>query len=201
MITAHLDYFKKLLQGEADVSFKVYWAKHCADLESALPRVQFLRLKFSPIDEMQAILTDAGVEYLPSQAAIARERYYLTFADSALDERGRLKPEHALIMFGGAVAEFHSKHLDEAATRLRTYIGPLASAASPAQLEKLRDVIFFAEIEAKYGDQDVSEFLFAELEVFASEDPAVAELKNVAARARAEASQQRPPQSGRSHRS
>jgi len=181
MLSAHLEYFKNLLQGEADISYSAYLWKNELEFKNLFPRGQFLRLKFSPFEEMESLLSKAGIEYTVDAHAVALERYYLLFEKSALDERGKLTSNHIDNMFDGAIRHYRDGALELAEKCIQNYIGLSRKPPSSLQLERFEELAFVAEIEMKYHDRPLGQFLFSALERIPTDHPRILDLKNVAA--------------------
>ncbi len=180
----HLEYFRQLLQGEATVSFRAYWNEYQKNLEECLPRAQFLRLKFSPMEEMQSILESQNVSFRADARAIAREKYFFAFDSSALDEKGRLKAEFKRSLFSGAIGDFYDGQAHLASEKLNKYIGSPREIATASQVAKFQDLVYFADIELEYGDKALGTFLMDVIEKLSFEDDRLLELQRVAATSR-----------------
>lgn len=68
VIDANIDYFLAFAEGRHAMPFNEWWDANVSQLESELPRTQFLRLKMQSFDEICRILDDRGIEYTKSYA-------------------------------------------------------------------------------------------------------------------------------------
>ncbi|WP_320200623.1 hypothetical protein RMR16_024690 (plasmid) [Agrobacterium sp. rho-13.3] len=158
----HLDYFKKLIEGNGVPSFQIYFKKNQDALREQLPRAQFLRLKFNSIDEIQRILLAAGIQYQPNIIAVKTENYLMNFHPDVLDENGKIKPSHRHTILNGAVKHFGTDN--QAAERaLREFIGHPDNYNTEKSIARMEDVESLAELELKYGSEELGVFLLRNL--------------------------------------
>lgn len=66
VIDANIDYFIAIAEGKPTLPFKQWWDANASQLESDLPRTQFLRLKMQSFDEICRILDERGIKYTES---------------------------------------------------------------------------------------------------------------------------------------
>ena len=159
----HLKYFKKLLEGNAQVSFVAY-IKHNQDaLREQLSRAQFLRLKFQPIDEIQNILINNEISYEINPLAVKTEKYLMTFHPDVLDEYGKIKKSHKESLFNGVIKFFEEGKIDLTTKALNDFIGFPKNICKKKYISNIEDVEGFAEIELKYGDEKIGLFLLEKI--------------------------------------
>ncbi len=68
VIDANFDYFIAIAEGRETAPWRQWWSKNASQLETELPRNQFLRLKMQSFDEICSILDERGTEYTKSLA-------------------------------------------------------------------------------------------------------------------------------------
>lgn len=105
----HLVYFKELLEGNAEISFKAYLSNNEDSLRKQFSPARFARLKFNSIDEIIKILDEENVSYSINDHAVRNEKYLATFHLDALNEQGRLKEGFKDTLFNGTVHNFKTK--------------------------------------------------------------------------------------------
>lgn len=155
----HIEFFKELLEGTAKVSFLGYFPKNEAYFKEALERASFLRLKFTPMEEIQAILDKNGIAYTLSENAIKREKYFLGFHKDVLDENGKLKISHKSTIFNNSLGYYLDGKLDEARLSLEKYLGIAEKSKKKYSFEKFQDVVSFGEMEIEFGDKALGKFI------------------------------------------
>ena len=152
METEYLQYLKDLVEGNAEISFLPWFKQHEEELKKNLNRASFLRLKFSPIDEALKLLDASGIKYLKDEGAIRREKYYLTFDPSVLDEAGKLKHDHKRKLFGGAIGKMMDGDIEGGRKIMSTQLSKILKKKLPERADSLSDVLYFGEIELAHGD-------------------------------------------------
>ncbi|TVX93311.1 hypothetical protein [Paenibacillus agilis] len=158
----HLVYFKELVEGNADISFRAYLSNHEDSLREQFSSARFARLKFKSIDEIIKILDEEKVSYTINVQAIRNENYLATFHPDALNEKGRLKEGFKDSLFDGIVHDFKTKGEDAVLT-LHKYIEYPENINNKNNIEKLEDIEFFAEMELGLGDESLGLFLLKAL--------------------------------------
>src|SRR5687768_8152671 len=98
----HLEYFKDLLEGRAEISWNAWIAANKDELERTLPRTEFLHLKFKNIEEAERLLTANGIPFEITDRG-RQEKYFALLAPEVCDEKGRPKEEFRRKAYGGAV--------------------------------------------------------------------------------------------------
>jgi hypothetical protein len=85
-------YFKDLIEGRPVAPWHVWWRAHELEIETALGRMVYLKLKFQKVRYAAELLAEHGVPF--EWSARGRQAViYSKFADSALDDvTGRLRP-------------------------------------------------------------------------------------------------------------
>ncbi|AVS79888.1 hypothetical protein C8237_01435 [Paracidovorax avenae] len=154
----HLLYFKNLLEGKAEFSLKAYLAKNEESLRKHISAPRFARLKFKTTDEVEKILAEEGVPYEIDPQAVRGEKYLATFHPDVLDENGRLKEDFKYEIFDGLIKTIKNNE-KYAVLDFEKYIGLSKGGRDSINIEKLTDVEYFAEIEAKYGEKHVGVYL------------------------------------------
>ncbi|MDK8180096.1 hypothetical protein [Paenibacillus sp. UMB4589-SE434] len=175
----HLAYFKELLEGNAEISFRAYLSNHEDSLRKQFSPARFTRLRFKSIDEIVKILDEEKVPYIMNDQAIRNEKYLATFHPDALNEKGRLKEGFKDTLFNGIVHDFKTKGEDAVLT-LHQYIEFPKNINHKRNIEKLEDIEYFAETELCLGDQSLGLFL---LKVLASMDRQFSEVDDIIHRA------------------
>lgn len=158
----HLVYFKELLEGNAEISFKAYLSNHEDSLRKQFSPARFARLKFKSIDEIIKILDEENVSYSINDHAVRNEKYLATFHLDALNEQGRLKEGFKDTLFKGTVHNFKTKG-EEAVLTLYKYIEYPKKINNKKNIEKLQDIECFAELELSFGDESLGLFLLKAL--------------------------------------
>ncbi|GGH20464.1 hypothetical protein [Paenibacillus segetis] len=176
----HLVYFKELLEGNADISFKAYLSKHEDSLRKQFSPARFARLKFKSIEEIIKILDEEKVFYSINDQAIRNEKYLANFHPDALNEKGRLKEGFKDSLFNGLVHDFKTKGKDAVLT-LHQYIDYPNSMNHRKNIEKLEDIEYFAEMELCLGDTELGLFI---LKMLASIESQFSEVDDIVLRAK-----------------
>lgn len=158
----HLVYFKELLEGNAEISFKAYLSNNEDSLRKQFSPARFARLKFKSIDEIIKILDEENVSYSINDHAVRNEKYLATFHLDALNEQGRLKEGFKDTLFKGTVHNFKTKG-EEAVLTLYKYIEYPKKINNKKNIEKLQDIECFAELELSLGDESLGLFLLKAL--------------------------------------
>ncbi|WP_339803674.1 hypothetical protein MKY19_13955 [Paenibacillus sp. FSL R5-0744] len=158
----HLVYFKELLEGNAEISFKAYLSNNEDSLRKQFSPARFARLKFKSIDEIIKILDEENISYSINDHAVRNEKYLATFHLDALNEQGRLKEGFKDTLFKGTVHNFKTKG-EEAVLTLYKYIEYPKKINSKKNIEKLQDIECFAELELSLGDESLGLFLLKAL--------------------------------------
>ncbi|WP_405176565.1 hypothetical protein MHI27_14420 [Paenibacillus sp. FSL H8-0261] len=158
----HLVYFKELLEGNAEISFKAYLSNNEDFLRKQFSPARFARLKFKSIDEIIKILDEENVSYSINDHAVRNEKYLATFHLDALNEQGRLKEGFKDTLFKGTVHNFKTKG-EEAVLTLYKYIEYPKKINNKKNIEKLQDIECFAELELSLGDESLGLFLLKAL--------------------------------------
>lgn len=153
----HLVYFKELLEGNAEISFKAYLSNNEDSLCKQFSPARFARLKFKSIDEIIKILDEENVSYSINDHAVRNEKYLATFHLDALNEQGRLKEGFKDTLFKGTVHNFKTKGEDAVLT-LYKYIEYPKKINNKKNIEKLQDIECFAELELSLGDESLGLF-------------------------------------------
>ncbi|MEN9847651.1 MAG: hypothetical protein RL368_391 [Pseudomonadota bacterium] len=157
----HLQFFKDLLDENAKVSFLGCFPKHEESIKTSLARASFLRLKFSPFEEIEKILEKANIAYTRNETAVKREKYFLNFHRDVLDENGKLKIAHKRTIFNSAIGYYLDGDFDNAKLLLEKYLGISGKAKAKYSFDKFQDVVSFAEIEIDCGDKQLGIFILA----------------------------------------
>jgi hypothetical protein len=158
----HLDYFKELLEGRADISFQGYLAAHEDSLRSQFSAARFARIKFKNVDEIEKILNEEKIPYSINNEAVKYEKYLSTFHPDSLNEKGRLKEGFKETLFNGLFTKFKDSG-NAAAADLYKYIGFKEGKKSKISIEKMEDIEYFAEIETRFGNKDFGLFMLRAL--------------------------------------
>lgn len=162
-LSEHLNFFKDLAEGRANMHFSRYLKMHEDSLKEHLPRSSFLRLKFEPIKEIRKILSDHKIPFKEDDVATRKEEYLISFHADVLDENGELSQEHKNKIFNGAVKSYHESNYELARKKLYSYIGFPKNLDQTKSIEKIKDVITFASIEGMHGDAELGKFLLRSL--------------------------------------
>lgn len=154
----HLDYFKKLLEGQSDVSLRGYLLSNAESLRSQFSPARLARINFKNVDEIEKILQEEKIEYSINADSVRYEKYLSTFHLDALDEKGRLKSGFKESIFDGIYKKFKEKG-DAASTDLYKYI----ELDGTINIEKLEDIQYFGETEARFADQEFGLFILGSI--------------------------------------
>ncbi|WP_214630329.1 hypothetical protein [Paenibacillus agaridevorans] len=76
----HLVYFKELLEGNSEISFRAYLSNNEDSLRKQFSPARFARLKFKSIDEIIKILDEEKISYIINDQAIRNENYLAQFS-------------------------------------------------------------------------------------------------------------------------
>lgn len=158
----HLVYFKALVEGHAEISFRAYFSEHEDSLRNQLSTARFARLKFKSMDEIIKILNEEKITCSINEQAIRNEKYLASFHPDVLNEQGRLKEAFKDKLFGGTVQDYNTKG-EEALLTLHEYIGFPQNINHKNNIEKLEDIEFFAVTELSLGDEQLGLFLLKAL--------------------------------------
>jgi hypothetical protein len=150
----HLAYFKALLEGRAELSWRAWFKRNEAQLSQDLPRAAFLRLKFQMLDEAEKLLRESGIEFTVSPLA-RRERYYANLHESVLDENGRPLESFRREAFDGAIGHFFDGRPEQGKENLAKYLRKLQRRPEIQRAEDLGDFCFDGEIELEYGNREI----------------------------------------------
>lgn len=90
-------------------------------------------------------------------------------------------------IFNGAIAEFNSGRTEISKEKLKKFIGIESTQFTKTQIEKTMEIIYFSEIELKYGNFDLGTFFINSICEFKSNDNQFLELKNLAIKIKNEA--------------
>ncbi len=147
----HLEYFKSLLEGRANVSWHGWFGPNEAALQEELPRADFLRLKFHNVDAARDALVAAGIEFTESPLA-KREKYYATLSKTVLDSAGRPRPEFKRKAYGDAMGYFMDGDIETGVDHLAKFLKTLRRRPIDVRREELEGLCFDAEMELEYGN-------------------------------------------------
>ncbi|MFZ6745784.1 hypothetical protein ACO0LC_21375 [Undibacterium sp. JH2W] len=161
MSKEHLQFFKDLIEGKAQVSFLGYFPRHEESIKESLDRASFLRLKFEPFEEIEKILGSSGVTYFRDEAAIRQEKYFFNFHKDVLDENGKLLASHKRSLFNNSIGHYLNGALEEARLSLSKYLGLTDNGKKKYSYAKFQDVVSFADIEIDCGDKALGQFILA----------------------------------------
>jgi hypothetical protein len=152
MDLAHLTFLKNMLEGKNDFTFFAWLKKHEAEVKQCLPRAQFLRLKFTPIDEACTLLKERDISFTINPLAVKQERYLMNMHASFLDENGYVKPEQKAKLFDGAIGLLMQNDLAAGKQMIEKQLQKIAKKKLPARADELEDLLGFADIEFTLGD-------------------------------------------------
>ena len=155
----HLQYFKALFEGRADISWRAWFAQNEAVLKAELPRAVLLRLRLNGLEEAEKLLKEAGVEYTPNPSAVQRERHFASFDPSLLDERGRPREDLRRKAYGGVFGMILDGEHDQARKRLETEIRKIRRKPVLEQMADLADMCFDGETEFTNGNREIGRAL------------------------------------------
>lgn len=158
----HLEYFKDLLEGKAEISFQGYLALHEDSLKSQFSAARFARIKFKNIEEIEKILIEENIPHSIDKESVKYEKYLSTFHPDSLNGKGRLKDGFKETLFNGLFKKFKENGI-AAAADLYKYIGFKEEKKSKINIEKMADIEYFAEIETKFGSKDFGLFILKSL--------------------------------------
>ena len=155
----HLQFFKDLIEGKAQISFLGYFPTHEKSIKESLERASFLRLKFTPFDEIEKILSSSEITYFRDEAAIKREKYFFSFHKDVLDENGKLKTSHKHSLFNHAAGQYLDGAIEDARLSLSKYLGLHGGGKKKYSYAKFQDVVSFSEVEINYGNKELGKFM------------------------------------------
>lgn len=102
---AFAQYFKDLIEGRDVPQWHPWWRAHRSEVEAALGRTDYLKLKFGGVKAAANYLTKIGVAYEWTTAG-KRAHLWSQLHRDFVDEHGRPKPELRRKAYGGAIAAF-----------------------------------------------------------------------------------------------
>ena len=152
MKVEHLGYFKDLLEGRATVSWVAWFRRNEAELSKEMPRPAFLRLKFKHIEEAEALLRKAGIEFTISPLS-KREFLYANLHPSVLDEHGRPLESFRRTAYDGAFACFMDGDVIRGKKILGSFLNKLKQHSVQKYAQELADFCFDGEMEFLYGNE------------------------------------------------
>jgi len=155
----HLQYFKALFEGRADISWRAWFAQNEAVLKAELPRAVLLRLRLNGLEEAEKLLKEAGVEYTTDPSALRRERHFASFDPSLLDERGRPREDLRRKAYGGVFGMILDGEHDQARKRLEAEIRKIRRKPVLEQMADLADMCFDGETEFTNGNREIGRAL------------------------------------------
>lgn len=158
----HLEYFKDLLEGRAELSWNAWFAANNTELEQTLPRAEFLHLKFKKTEEAERLLQANGVDFTITPEG-RREKRFALFAPEVCDERGRPREEFLRRAYDGAIGEFMDGRHPEAAERVRNFVRKLQRRPIPVREEEFADLCFDGEMEILAGNPALGRILLTPL--------------------------------------
>lgn len=159
MKQAHLDYFKSLFEGTAELSWNAWFPQHEAELAEELPRADFLRLKFYKLDEAEKYLQEAGIRYRIDPVAARRERYYARLHPVALDAKGRVNEGFLRKAYNGAVGQLMDGDIEGAKTTLAAFIRRVKRYRVGRRMVELESMCFDGEMALADGGQVIGRAL------------------------------------------
>ena len=156
---SHLDYFKSLLEGTADISWNAWFDRHESELRDALPRAEFLRLKFSKLEEAEKHLKTNKVAYRRDPLAFRRETYYSLLGPEVLDEKGRPLESFRRAAYDGARGQLIDGEVDEARETLRKFVQKVRRFPAERRQQEIEGLCFDGEMELLTGNADIGRVL------------------------------------------
>ena len=129
--SSDLEYFRRLLSGEEAGAWHKWWPANEARLKAALPRPEYLKLKFNKLEHVASVLRRAGILFNWS----VRARVASRFADMdprKLDESGIPLESHWIDVFGSLVSAFEFGQVARGRRLTRGKLARALTAVEPA---------------------------------------------------------------------
>lgn len=152
MKSAHLEYFKSLLEGTAEISWNAWFSAHEEELKAELPRAAFLRLKFKKLEEAENSLREANIEYQIDPVAYRREKRYSLFHESVLDDKGRPLESFLRKAYDGANGCLMEGDIEAGREILEKWIKKIRRYPVERRQEELESLCFDGEMELESGN-------------------------------------------------
>ena len=171
-------YLRKVLEGANDVHLNVWLKTHAHELTSLLPRGEYLRLKFNPIEFARKKLIESSIEYIENSPSVRYEQYLMTFSDEALTDEGEIKSNWFGKIFNGILKSFLQGDFSSFSEGIRRYLKK-NQGDLPILSESTTDLLYFAESVFK-RDKNISAAIIAEISAyFDKQGIVIAEIENL----------------------
>ncbi len=150
-----LKYFKDLIEGKTDITWKVFWKSNEKRLKESLTRQDFLKLKFGKLQRASEILNENNISFQWTKKA----DYHLSISnlsDSVCDKNGYPIIEIQRNLFNGAVGDFIDGNIEIGRIKFANYLADIQKMDNMVeQSEQINDLEFDAESFIKQGNIQV----------------------------------------------
>ena len=171
-------YLKKVLEGANDVHLNVRLKTHANELTTLLPRGEYLKLKFNPIEFARKKLIESSIEYIENSSSVRYEQYLMTFSDEALTDEGEIKSNWFGKIFNGILENLLQGDASGFSKGIGRYLKK-NQGDLPILSENTTDLLYFAE-SVFNRDKKISTAIITEISAyFDKQGMVIAEIENL----------------------
>lgn len=150
-----LNYFKNIIEGKTNMTWKYFWKKNSERLKKELPKREFTKLKFGKLNRASEILTELDIEFKWTKKADYHQAIS-NFSDDFCDHLGYPILSTQRQLYNGAVGDFLDGNTDTAKLKLNTYIKEIESIKDEIlQSEKINDLEYDASSFINQGQPEI----------------------------------------------
>ncbi len=150
-----LKYFKDLIEGKTDITWKVFWKLNEKRFKKNLTRQDFLKLKFGKLERASEILNENNISFQWTEKA----DYHLSISnlsDGVCDENGYPIVEIQRKLFNGAVGDFIDGNIETGRIKFANYLEDIQQMGNMVeQSERIKELEFDAVSFIKQGNIEV----------------------------------------------
>lgn len=150
-----LKYFKELIEGKTDITWKLWWKSNGLRLKEELPRQQFLKLKFGRLERAAELLAESKIEFQWTKKADYHQSIS-NLVDDFCDDKGYPLLSKQRKLFGGAVGDYLDGNKESGRKKLTAHIQKIERVKDEVvQSEKLNDLEFDANSFIDQGQPEI----------------------------------------------
>jgi len=150
-----LIYFKNLIEGKTDITWKVFWKINNERLKQDLPRLEFLKLKFGKLKRAAEILNKFKIEFQWTKKADYHQSIS-NLVDDFCDAKGYPILSKKRKLFNGAVGDFLDGNKESGHKKLTSYIEKIEKNKDEVlQSYEINDLEFDAESFIDQGESEI----------------------------------------------
>lgn len=150
-----LNYFKNVIEGNTEITWKCFWKTNHIRLKQYLPRQEYLQLKFGRLKRAAELLTQHEIVFNWTERADYHQAIS-GLVDSFCDEKGYLILSKQRKLFNGAWGDFLDGDHDSGRKKLIKYIEEIEKIKDKvAQADKVNDLEADAESFIDQGKVEV----------------------------------------------